>query len=629
MVLLFASAVLSTVAALYLAATGLLLYFDIRPQQPGLGPLLWRPEVFAWVSSVTVGIISLGSLWKIFSLGRGGGAGVATSLGGRRVDSATEDLAEKRLLNVVEEMAIASGTPVPEVYLLDAERGINAFAAGFSVDDAAIGITRGALETLSRDELQGVVAHEFSHILNGDMRLNLRLMGVVHGILVLSLIGYWILRLGGNSRGNGRGKGSPVLLVGLAVWVIGGIGLLFGRMIKSAVSRQREYLADASAVQFTRNPDGVAGALKRIGAVAQGSRLESAHAEEVSHLLFSRGRGAPWTSWLATHPPLADRIRRIDPQFDGRFDRVAASRPAESDPAPRETTSGLERLEGLLGPAVVAPAAVVASVAHPTPATVAYASAFLSSLPPPLHGLVHGSGARAVVLALLLDEREGVRARQLGRLPTGGSLRREVGDAWHQLRELPATGRLPVLDLALPSLRQQSREQYDELMATVDQLILADDEVSLFEFCLRRALRTHLEAHYSAQKDRRRVERYALPAVDGECARLLSALARAGHQDEAEAAEAFAAGWRQLGERMPLQALRPQPECDFGHLDTALDELLTVALPKRRLLVAACAAVVGFDGQVTLEEGELLRAVVDGLECPMPPLLPTGGQEAA
>jgi Zn-dependent protease with chaperone function len=493
MVVLFAAAVVSTVAALYLVGAVLLLYYGGEGSGSNATRSLWNLDLFYIVSSVTLGIISMGSLFKIADLARGGGVGVAESLGGRRIEPATEDFAERRLLNVVEEMAIASGVSVPEVFVLDTESGINAFAAGFNVDDAAIGVTRGCLEQLSRDELQGVIAHEFSHILNGDMRLNLRLMGIVHGILVLSLIGYWILRLGGGDLGGRRGKGSPVLLVGLAVWVIGGIGLFFGKLIKSAVSRQREYLADASAVQFTRNPGGVAGALKRIGSAAHGSSLHSLHAEEVSHMLFGSGSGPSWTAFLATHPPLVDRIRRIEPTFDGAFE--VEPLPVQSEPARPEVQaqSGLERLEGLILPAAVAPAAIVASVAHPTPAHIAYASAFLRTLPPDLSDMARDEeGARAVVLALLLDPREGIRARQLGRLPVGGTLRRSVGRAWVGVSGLPLEGRLPLLDLALPALRQQSQESYQELIATVRQLILADDEVSLFEYCLDRSLRRHL-----------------------------------------------------------------------------------------------------------------------------------------
>ena len=248
-----------------------------------------------------------------------GGTVVAERLGGRRVFPNTIDPAERRLLNVVEEMALASGVPVPPVFLLSEEQGINAFAAGYSPSDAVVGVTRGCAEQLTRDELQGVVAHEFSHILNGDMRLNMRLIGVLHGILLMGLIGRELLRLGAFGGGGALATKTTapphLLVIGLAFMIIGFLGLFIGNLIKAAVSRQREYLADASAVQFTRNPEGIAGALKRIGAAVFGSKLATPRAAEASHMYFAEGI----SSLFATHPPLNDRIARIEPQWDGKY----------------------------------------------------------------------------------------------------------------------------------------------------------------------------------------------------------------------------------------------------------------------------------------------------------------------
>ena len=292
---------------------------------------LWNPELFGLVAMGTSAVIAAGSLYKMAALS-GGGHTVAELLGGRllRADAATP--AERRLLNVVEEMAIASGVPVPPVYLLENELGINAFAAGHAPGDAVVAVTAGTLARLSRDELQGVIAHEFSHILNGDMRLNIRLMGVLFGILVIGLTGWIIFRstTGGyvrlGARDDDRKGFNPLPLIGLALYVIGYVGVFFGNLIKAAVSRQREFLADASAVQFTRNPDGIAGALKKIGAVAEGSRIQDPHAEEASHMFFGDALSG-WTELfglLATHPPLVERIKRIDPSFDGDFSQGAA-----------------------------------------------------------------------------------------------------------------------------------------------------------------------------------------------------------------------------------------------------------------------------------------------------------------
>src|SRR6185503_5521388 len=296
----------------------------------------------------------VGSLYKIAAL-RSGGQAVGRLLGGRPLQPNTRDFKERRLLNVVEEMALASGLAVPTVYVLDQEKGINAFAAGFGPGDTVIGVTRGCLDLLSRDELQGVIGHEFSHALNGDMRLNLRLMGLLHGILVIAMIGYWILRTSGGSSSSSssgssskKSSGNQLAFLGLAFMVIGGIGVFFGRLIKSAVSRQREFLGDAAAVQFTRNPSSIAGALKKIGGLAAGSRIVNSHAEEASHLFFGNGMGKGFSvkldDMLATHPPLADRIKRIEPDFDGKLPAVdagAVSQAQQLAAKEEEETGGL------------------------------------------------------------------------------------------------------------------------------------------------------------------------------------------------------------------------------------------------------------------------------------------------
>ena len=227
-------------------------------------------------------------------------------------------------------MAIASGMPVPDIYVLEQESGINAFAAGYTPGDAAIAVTRGTLELLDREELQGVIGHEFSHILNGDMRLNIRLMGVLFGIMVLGLIGRMILRSGHHASivSSRRGRGAPaVLIIGLGLAILGGIGVFVARAIKASISRQREFLADASAVQFTRQTDGLASALKKIGGYEEGSHLQAADPEEVSHMLF--GTGSRLSGMFATHPPLTERIQALDPHFKASDYPVVDTRTGE------------------------------------------------------------------------------------------------------------------------------------------------------------------------------------------------------------------------------------------------------------------------------------------------------------
>ncbi len=270
-------------------------------------------DSWIWISLGVLGVIGVASLYKFFSIS-GGGRTIAEALGGSLIHQNTRDPQQRQLLNVVEEMALAAGMPVPPVYLIP-ELSINAFAAGFNTDDAVIGINQGTLDQLSRDELQGVVAHEFSHILNGDTHINLRLIAILHGILFVGMIGYGLLRAGGFSRRNGL----PIVIAGVGLLIIGYGGTFFGNLIKAAVSRQREFLADASAVQFTRHPEGIADALKKIGGFSMSSHMSNPAAEQASHMFFGAAAQKFSTSLMATHPPLEKRILAIEPGWNGTF----------------------------------------------------------------------------------------------------------------------------------------------------------------------------------------------------------------------------------------------------------------------------------------------------------------------
>jgi Zn-dependent protease with chaperone function len=300
-------------------------YFHANPEAEGS---FWHPQLFQWVVSVVLVVIALGSLIKLIKL-RKGGKVIALALGGRPLTAPATDPDERELQNIVEEMSIASGVPVPAIYVLDREPGINAFAAGLRPEDAVIGVTKGAMQFLTRDELQGIIAHEFSHILNGDMRLNIRLVSWLHGILWIALVGRGLLEaarhcIPWNSESDDLKKGGLGLFfigsfVGVIIYGLGSAGAFFGRLIKSAVARQREFLADAAAVQFTRNPLGLANALKKIGGLGHGSRIRSPVAEEVSHMFFGNGARSSWFGFFSTHPSLKKRIKLLDPTFDGRF----------------------------------------------------------------------------------------------------------------------------------------------------------------------------------------------------------------------------------------------------------------------------------------------------------------------
>ena len=631
----YALAVLAIIVALYIVSA---FVFGQVPgkRDPEAPALMWDPELFLAVAAGAGGLILIGTFYKIASL-RGGGASVATMLGGRRVPPNTTDPRERRLLNVVEEMAVASGTPIPPVYVLDDEPAINAFAAGFTPADAVVAVTRGTLEKLTRDELQGVIAHEFSHIFNGDMRLNLRLMGVLNGILVLSLVGYWMFRITARSSGGGssrKGKGNPlaaVVILGLAMWIIGYIGVVFARLIKSAVSRQREYLADASAVQFTRNPLGIGGALKKIGAYSAGSRLDSPRAEEASHLFFANGIRQSFLGLMATHPPLKERIRRIDPQFDGDFadavrgsardDATSAAFAAEAPPpAPpsRATPPPPPLPQTQRVPA--RPEAVVARVGTLQPEHLAFASQLLASVPATLREACRDvEQAQAVVFALLLSPRPEIRTRQLAAVTGTGLAHTTVESLAQQAAGLGPQARLPLADLALTALSTLPPDRYPGFRKAVFALAAADDEVSLFEYALMRIMVRRLDPVFGQAL--RPVIRYtSLEPLTTECGLLLSALAWFGNDQPERAQQAFDHGASQLELGHP-PALLPKARADLQALDSALDRLAETAPPLKQRLLAAAVACVGADGQVTVDESEAIRAVADSLGCPLPPML--------
>ena len=594
---------------------------------------LWDPGLFGVVSLGTLALIGGGSLYRIASLA-GGGHSVAEMMGGRPVSSQTSDPDERKILNVVEEMAIASGTPVPPVYLLEQEDGINAFAAGYAPGDAVIGVTRGCIRNLTRDELQGVIAHEFSHIFNGDMRLNIRLIGALYGILLISMTGWIIFRSTayGNSYGDRRDgdkRGSnPWPMVGLALYVLGYIGVFFGNLIKAAVSRQREFLADASAVQFTRNPDGIAGALKKIGALAEGSRVRAPEAQEASHLFFGDAVGH-LLGMFATHPPLVERIRRIDPSFDGDFSRVRVGIAGGPMPEPDPSTTlkpPVRPGRGVLG---FNAAQMVNHVGTVEPRQLAYASAVLGSLPDPLKALAYEPfGARAIVFALLVDnESEAVQATQRERLSAYAEpeLVREVEEILPMVHGLTPELRLPLVSMVVPTLRRLSRDQFGTFAAGVRELIQADNQVSLYEYAMHRLILRHLAPHFGYNPTKPAASRSAGPPIEP-VRHVLGTLAHIGNARTSDAAHAFALGIQALGWSGVDPSL-PPPNLDLQALDRALNELDAVAPPLKRQILGACAACVGADGRVTLEEGELLRAIADAMGCPVPPLQSLAGGE--
>ncbi len=598
---------------------------------------LWNPGLFALAAAGTLLVVLGGTAYKIARLAQGGSA-VAALLGGRRINRNTARLDERKVLNVVEEMAIAAGIPVPPVFLLENETGINAFAAGFAPADAVIGITRGAMGQLSRDELQGVIAHEFSHIFNGDMRLNIRLMGVLHGILLIGLIGYWLLRSSlysnryGSSRKDKGNSGAQLAILGLALSAIGFVGVFFAKLIKSAVSRQREFLADAAAVQFTRNPAGIAGALKKIGGLSAGSRVKDAHAEEASHFFFANGLASAWFSLMATHPPLTERIRRIDPSFTGVFPEIAAPPPPRSDLG----SPGMDRPTPELLYAAMAAGAdartvrvtagnVVAAVGAPQAAHLRYSQNLLAALPPALLTAVRETtGAQAIIFNLLLSADASTRARQQQMLRHNADPAvQQAADALAApARSLSPELRLPLADMAIATLKELTRGSYGKFRAAMEQLITADEQVDLFEYTLYRMLLRHLTPYFEKPRPAP-IRYYTLKPVQTACREVLACLAYWGDPSGAGVQRHFDAGWARLpiaaGDAAP--AMPPRQACGVRTLDTALGKLAQAEPALKKRIMDACVACVAADGAVNAAEAQVLRAVGDTLGCPIPPIM--------
>jgi Zn-dependent protease with chaperone function len=565
----------------------------------------------------------------------GGGAAVARMVGARRLEATTRDPLERRLLNIVEEMAIAAGVRVPAVYVMDGEGGINAFAAGWDISNSVLTVTRGTLEILSRDELQGVIGHEFSHIVNGDMRLNIRMIGVLAGILFIGSIGQFLMRSSRDSDGKSSWQ---MYVAGLALFILGYIGVFFARLIKAAVSREREFLADASSVQFTRNPDGIAGALDQIRTAAAGSNVASRYAEEISHMFFGQAVRMGLASLFATHPPIDERIRRINPQFvssDYRRRRAVAIATAAAEaagaPAAEPTVEDLAagfagvrpggRREGDVGIAWGHSAADSAKlVGALEPAKMDYAARLLKALPDPLRAsLREPDGARAAIIALLLAPKEEVLRVQLEALKSSSmaALADRAASLTRYTRDLGPACHLPVVDLALPAIKSTSEWDKQDLLRAIHEVINADRRVSLHEFVMLALVRQQLTPRSRA------LGRRKLAELKDQVRIVLSVVSHASIRADAVGARAealhiaMAAGAAEMG--LPEEAAHSA--LTLNTAEAALNELNQLAPLEKARLVRGLFAAVTADGTIRIIEAELMRLVGAVLDCPLPPLI--------
>jgi len=614
----FLLAVIGVVLAVDCGVVIALTIFDERWARDGFlaQAQLYEPVLWA-VSGVVLSAIALASFYKTMQLRSGGGA-VALSMGAERVPANTGDDARKRLRNVVEEMAIAAGVPVPEVYVLEREPGINAFAAGHTPANAAIVVTRGMLDHLNRAELQGVIAHEFSHILNGDIRLNVRMLGLLFGIQSLAIAGRKAMHISVESD-TGESRAVVIAWVGgFALLVIGWLGLLFGRMIQAAVSRHREWLADASAVQFTRDKEGLRNALVKIGALERGSRIVDTDAEAVAHMLFAAN------SRLATHPPLLERIRALDPLFQpAEFHAVRKTLVAKSvAPEPKRGSlqpSTASKLESLIATGIAVPEHIEQQVGNPGVEQLDWAHLLHVSLPETmLSAAADASAAAGLMFALALDDNAEASARQQKYIAAqlGERIANSVTYWVPQVRALNAAQRQPALLRLLPALRQQTHAEKLALLACLNALLQREGAVSLQNYTLRKLARLHLHEGVTPPPLPGRAQ---VQAYRDELTLLFAVLAQSGHSDLQQARQAYHAG---------LSQLFPQARTEFAQrrnwaspLDVALTKLDRLHPLAKEKVIRALAATIAHDGRLVIGEAELLRAISATLHCPLPPLL--------
>lgn len=651
LVFLFVCAIATTIISVYIACMFSLL---------GPGASFWQPGWLAMISVGTCAIIGFGSLHKMSAL-RGGGQVVATGLGGQLVSQDTPNPQERELLNVVEEMAIAAGVAVPQVYILP-EQSINAFAAGLTPNNAVIGVTQGTLHKLHRNELQGVIGHEFSHIVNGDMALNLKLMGLIHGLFLIHLIGRELVFSRGRRISFGKNKGAA-FGIAVSLMVIGAVGWLFGQLIKSAVSRQREYLADASAVQFTRDPNGITDALRRIAQQsAHSSKMLSAQAESASHLFFNNVSllGA-FAAPFSTHPPLADRIRRLG----GGSATLSTVKPAAA--VPQKSSPSAQKAQGhaVLNPVLdpitkalpvlgltsetplaqvqnlavtaasssihpqtvnpqtvnsqIAPESVVSKIGTVTPAHLNQAHAILSNLPSALLEMVRSQpGAVAVVYGLLLDSDSDVRSRQKQIILESSRTVYELLEGIESLfNQVPVRSRLPLLELCIPTLKQLQPKVAAQFFTRIKALVKADGKLSLSEFALQTVLQYRLAPHFRPEKS----ISTQLTDIWPDSLIVLSALAKAGHTDHTQIEYSFRDGLQQLPKSVKKSMPSELPKSSLHDVSRALARLCHTSPKSKQSIAEACAHTVLADGHTTDAEAELLRAILIALGCPVPPFL--------
>jgi Zn-dependent protease with chaperone function len=597
LVLWYAAAVLGVVAS-YCALAAFGYWLAMQSAMPLAGHLA--------VASLVGGFILTVSAWHMWQLSDGG-AVIAHVLGARYVDPDKCTPAERKLINVVEEMAIASGVSVPPVYVLEFDDAINALVAGYSPHEAVIIVTRGAAQKLSRDELQGMMGHEFSHILNGDMAFNVRMVGLLAGLSWLAgaaeRLVFETARHNRELERDQRGAGALVALAAALIAFVGFPGTVAADAIKAAISRERELLADATSVQFTRNPDGVAGALDSILALRAHTAVRAVHCELFSHMFFAQAVARWWG--FPTHPPILERIRRAHPRF--RRDEYRARRHGTRTEVAVIDGSGTVvknlRLDGA--------AAIVASVGRPAAEHVDYAVRLLARLPLRLREALHRADeAETAMFALALEAEEATREAELQALAArrGAEARAKAGELYVYVGALARNHMLTLADLAVPAIKEQRQKARDAFLVDLAAVVEADRRVTLREFVLLTLLRQRLREG-AGQPIRTQFRRVEDVAADAHVVLSLVSLDTAAFE---KGAAVLKLGW---------QAPLARETLTTAKVSEALERVRHLAPFEKPALLKACVEAAAADGVFRLPEVEMVRMVAATLDCPVPPAI--------
>lgn len=609
LVFAFTAALLATSAAIYFVARipvavklGENLTLKHFPEWNEMFPFLavsdesfwWDPLLLFIVLALTTLFVGGASLMKILEFGSTTGAKVAEELGGREVSLGTNNAEERQLINIVQEMSLASGVPVPRIFILENENGINAFAAGTTIDRAAIAVSRGAMDKLARDELQAVIGHEYSHILNGDMRLNVRLIGWIFGLVALAIGGRILMQSGllsGSSREKENNGRTMLVIVGIAILIIGSIGQFFAQCIQAAISRQREHLADASATQFTRNPIALANALSRIGGDNDGSRLSSPRAEEYAHFFFADGLCSFFSQHIfATHPPLEERIRALNPNWDGKF------------LPPLNNNGKLQREQK-----------AVRQNAHQAPQHFAGAAYSLKEIPFPIDQITQDLGdTKALIYLLMMTDSPSHNVEQakllLEREPQ--HIFKKMEYLWPKMSAYPREKRISGVLLAAPTLRQMHARERTEFCETLKRLAETDGKITLYEFCILNAVKGILI--YNDSRD------FSAAEVAPEITLVLNLFLRESSCPADRQERVLAAAKAVNPDAFQDLHICADNELNVTALGRAFENLRNTDIMLRSSLIDAAKVIISEDNKITASEGDLLKAFAVALGCPMP-----------